>query len=135
MRANHAFETGLTDNWHRMNFIPLEIFSMGIMAKARVSSSSNWRTTRWFLNYTARQHLPFAKPDWGSMFRSKINRSPSIMGILVGGRSEVSNIWMTSSCWDSDNLGQLHNGLTSRVNVDPITTTELLDFSTVGNRD
>jgi hypothetical protein len=82
-----------------MNFIPFEVFSMGVCVNAMVLPFSNWKITVWFFIYIARQRRPFMNPDREPIFLSKVNGSPSKMCILFEGRSGVSTFLMESICW------------------------------------
>jgi hypothetical protein len=101
-----------------MNFIPFEVFSMGVVVNAMVSPFLNWKFTVQFFVCMARQRRPLMNPDRVPIFLGKVNGSLSKMCISFRGRSSV--FMMTSICWASDNPGQLNNGLTSSVKADMI---------------
>jgi hypothetical protein len=101
-----------------MNFIPSEVFSMGIFVNAMVSPFLNWKTTVRSFVCIARQCRVFMNPDWVPIFLGKVNESPSKMCTSFGGSSGTSIFLMTSICWTLDNPGQSNNGLTSSMKVD-----------------
>jgi hypothetical protein len=101
-----------------MNFIPFEVFSMGVFVNAMVSPFLNSKTTVRCLIWIARQCRPCMNPDQMLIFLSKANGSPSKMCISFRGRLSISIFLMASICWASDNPGQLYNGLTNSVKAD-----------------
>jgi hypothetical protein len=112
-----------------------EVFSMGILAMAGISPSSNRKATVWFLADTAGWRLPFAKPDRMSIIRGKVNGSPceSECRLEAGhGHQSSRRNWVAEIQAIQSNCIMVW--LIDQMEAQP-QTTKLLDFSTTGNRD